>query len=83
MTDWAYRRNLSFVPKKLITLKQARQSKGLTQTELEGLSGINQRNISKIERGSEPMFTTGLKLADALGVDPHVLRFGQPESIAS
>lgn len=82
MTDCAYRRNLLLVSKK-ITLKQARDAKGLTQTELERLSGIKQRNISKIERGSEPMFTTGLALADALGVDPHRLRFGQPESIPS
>ena len=64
---------------KKLTLKQARDAKGLTQEALEALSGVNQRNISKIERGdiADPLFSTGLALADALGLDPHALTFGE------
>lgn len=70
------------MPKKL-TLKQARTAKGLTQQELQAISGVNQRNISKLERrkSSEPLFSTGLALADALELDPHNLKFGS-EAVA-
>ncbi len=73
-----YGRIFSSVPKKL-TLKQARLSRGLTQQELAERSGIGQQSISKLERGrsAEPMFSTGLALANAVGVDPYRLTFGR------
>lgn len=62
----------------VVTVKQARKAKGLTQEQLSRLSGVDQRAISKIERGkvADVMFSTGMALADALGIDPHLLRFG-------
>jgi transcriptional regulator with XRE-family HTH domain len=67
------------------TLKEARTDKGLTQEQLEQLSGVSQAVISKIERGEvlDPASSTVLKLAEALSIDPRILRFGQSESMAS
>lgn len=63
---------------KKLTVKQLRIAKGLSQTQLSELSGVHQRNISKIETGgsTDVMFSTGMALADALDVDPHRLTFG-------
>jgi transcriptional regulator with XRE-family HTH domain len=63
---------------KRITLREARQRRGLTQEQLESLSGVTQANISAIERGAvqDPNSSTLIKLADALGLDPRALRFG-------
>lgn len=71
---------------KHLTLRQARQRRGLTQEELEALSGVQQANISAIERGAvkDPNSSTVMKLAAALDIDPRVLRFGvQPTDSAS
>jgi predicted XRE-type DNA-binding protein len=49
----------------------ARKSRGLTQAALSELSGIQQAEISRIERGvGNPTATTLLRLANAL--DQHV-----------
>ena len=64
------------------TLKEARAARGLTQVELERLSGVAQAVISKIERGDvrDPASSTVMRLAAALEVDPRALRFGTREA---
>jgi putative transcriptional regulator len=54
-----------------LRLKELRDAKGLTQDQLAELSGVDQGNISKIERGQTKGvdFLTLEKLADALEVD--------------
>lgn len=72
---------------KRMTLHEARTAKTpvWTQEKLEAESGVDQRTISKIERGdvADPRISTVEKLETALGVRRGTLRFGQPESIAS
>ncbi len=47
-----------------------RHRRGLTQRRLSELSGIQQADISRIERGeTQPTTVTAKRLADALGVD--------------
>ena len=48
---------------------------GYTQTELAELSGVNQRTISAIETGKikQPTYTTAVKLAEVLEIDPLLL----------
>ena len=47
---------------------KARAFKGLSQKELSALTGIDQSDISKIERGlSNPSVLTLKRIADALG----------------
>lgn len=44
-----------------------RKAAGLTQKELAEISGVEQSNISKIERGEmQPMLDTARRIADAL-----------------
>ncbi len=70
---------------KTIYLKTARDRAGWTQEQLEAKAGVPQAVISKLERRADvkPTFSTVLKLADALKLDPRQLRFGQPESGAA
>lgn len=65
------------------TVRTLRLQRGFSQIELGRLSGLDQPFISKIELGKigDPAFTKGLKLADALGVDPHVLKFGDDDAV--
>lgn len=53
----------------LITaLIQAREEKGLTQRELEAISGIKQPQIARMERGdANPQINTVLKVLAAMG----------------
>ena len=54
----------------LAELIEARISSGLTQKELAGKSGVDQANISKIERGLyNPSLRVLWKLADAMDMD--------------
>jgi DNA-binding XRE family transcriptional regulator len=47
-----------------------RHRRGLTQRRLSELSGVQQADISRIERGeTQPTTVTAKRLADALGVD--------------
>ena len=47
---------------------QARQEKGLTQRDLESLSGVKQPQIARMERGdSNPQLDTMLKVLAAMG----------------
>ena len=51
----------------------ARAKKGLSQKELSDLSGIDQSDISKIERGiANPSVNTLNRLAEALGAKLHI-----------
>ena len=56
-----------------MTLQEARQAQGITQTELSKLAGIPQQSISRIELGirsiNDMAFASVARLADALGVD--------------
>lgn len=50
-------------------LYQARMRDGITQQQLAGLTGINQADISRFERGfSNPSLATIKRLADGLGM---------------
>lgn len=51
-------------------LKEIRESKNLTQRDLEKISGITHQQISNIETGvSHPTIPTLLTISDALGVE--------------
>ena len=67
---------------KQLHIKEARLRRGLTQKQLESLSGVEQAVISKLERGAIafPRFDIGLKLAAGLRMDPRALVFGTPHS---
>ena len=58
-------------------LKELRQAAGISQAELAKLSGINKRMIEHYEQGfkdlSKAAFETGLRIAEALDVDPRDL----------
>lgn len=80
------------MPRKHLTLKEARDAKGWTQERLEAETksvdpdrkGVDQRAISKIERGEveDPMNSTVVLLETALGVQRGTLVFGR-EALAS
>ncbi len=56
-----------------------REKRGLSQSGLSRQTGINQAEISRIERGSgNPTERTMLRLADALGAD---LQFVEREDV--
>lgn len=65
-----------------LTVKEARNRLGLSQKALAERAGIDQTDVSKIELGKvgEPLFTKGLRIADALEIDPHTLKFGSSVS---
>ena len=49
-------------------LIKAREENGITQKELEAMSGIKQPVISRIEKGTnDPQFSTVVKLLNSLG----------------
>lgn len=56
-------------------LRQVRQKRGLTQVQLAALSGVEQTNISFLERQKRPnpKWVTVDALAKALKVQPHAL----------
>ena len=59
------------------TIRAARLKAGLTQQQLSNASGVNIRQIQRIELGSSDAGNLTarnlLAIADALGVDPHEL----------
>jgi len=59
-------------------LRSVRERRGLTQEQLERLSGVAQNTISKLESNphARPVFATVVALAKALSWDPLQLRFG-------
>lgn len=60
-----------------VPLKDLRASAGYTQQQLADASGVNIRQIQRVELGSSEAGNLSgknlLALADALGVDPHDL----------
>ena len=51
-------------------LKELREQAGLTQKQLAERAGVAQRTVSSLEQGLyEPVWSTALALAAALGVD--------------
>lgn len=56
-------------------LKRIREEQGMTAARLGALSGVGEGAVYKIERGDSksPSFSTGLRLAKALGVSPYDL----------
>lgn len=52
-------------------IRQLREERGLTQTELARKSGLAQPTLSELERGSKtnPSLKVLRRLADALGID--------------
>lgn len=64
-------------PEKHIPLRDARIAAGLTQKQLADLSGVNVRQIQRVEIGEAEAGNLTAKnllaIADALGVDPHAL----------
>lgn len=64
-------------PEKHIPLRDARIAAGITQKQLADASGVNVRQIQRVEIGeSDAGNLTArnlLAIADALGVDPHDL----------
>jgi transcriptional regulator with XRE-family HTH domain len=94
LTDYANRRNLQAVPRKHLTLREARDRRGWSQERLEEETkkvdpkgvGIDQRAISKIECSAvlDPMNSTVVLLETALGVERGTLVFGrEAEALAS
>jgi SOS-response transcriptional repressor LexA len=57
-------------------LKAARKRLGLTQTKLATMAGVQQTDVSKIERGEIRKTTAIPTLARALQCDPHWLQTG-------
>jgi len=52
-----------------MTLKEFREEKGMSQTELASLVGLKQTTISQYEKGSrKPDLARAKKLSDALGI---------------
>ena len=55
-------------------VKTARRKRFMTQAQLAKAAGISQRTLVNIETNKvEPHFSTILKLADALSIDPSKL----------
>lgn len=52
-------------------LSRIRMERGLTQTQLGKLAGINQANISRMESGKndDPTVESAGRIAEALGID--------------
>lgn len=68
----------------VVTLREARLRRKLTQEQLESKSGVDQTTISDLETGrtKQPDETTLKRLAKALGIAPSKLRFAAPSSDA-
>lgn len=60
-----------------IHLRKAREQKRWTQEQLAEAAGLPQARISQLETTTtNPSFDTVLAVAEALEVDPRVLKFG-------
>jgi len=56
------------------SVREQREHRFMTQDQLADKAGINRDTLSRIERNMvEPRFSTIMKLAKTLGVDPHEL----------
>ncbi|MDR2048032.1 MAG: helix-turn-helix domain-containing protein [Treponema sp.] len=76
-TSWEDLRKELFTPEEIAEsnlrvaiigeLIKARQEKGLTQKQLEELSGVRQPVIARMEKGNNPQLDTVLKVLAPLG----------------
>lgn len=58
---------------------KARQEKGMTQKQLETMSGVRQPVIARLERGTtDPRLSTMLKILSALGMTLKVVPMEHP-----
>jgi DNA-binding XRE family transcriptional regulator len=65
---------------KLPRLRELREAKFLSQAELAGRAGVSRITVIELEAGrAEARWSTGRKLAEALGVDPAELVGGGQE----
>jgi len=62
-------------------LKEIMQERNITSQALADLTGISKRTIDEYRsaRRKEPSLSNGLKIADALNIDPHELLTKLPE----
>lgn len=67
-----------------MTLKEARDKKRWTQVQLAQKSGVDQSQISRLERGevTEPLNSTVEALERALGIKRGSLVFGRSAQVA-
>lgn len=56
------------------TFKRARKAAGLSQFELAVKAGTTPQTIARVERGYDPSWSIGLRLAEQLGYDVAALR---------
>jgi DNA-binding phage protein len=61
-------------------LIEARKDKGMTQKQLEQLSGVRQPVIARMEKGNNPQLDTVLKVLAALGKTLRVVPLGQDDN---
>ena len=54
--------------------KRARRAAGLSQFELAVKAGTTPQTIARVERGFDPSWSIGLRLAEQLGYDVTALR---------
>ena len=71
--DSVYKKIFGDIPKAAVILRGARQKEGLSQKELAKATGIDQGNISKMEKGERPIGSSiAMKLGAALNIDYRV-----------
>lgn len=65
----------------MFILKEIMQERNITSQTLADLTGISKRTIDEYRsaRRKEPSLSNGLKIADALNIDPHELLTKLPE----
>lgn len=65
----------------MFILKEIMQERNITSQALADLTGISKRTIDEYRsaRRKEPSLSNGLKIADALKIDPHELLSELPE----
>lgn len=62
----------------MFMLREICNEKGITSKELAEKTGIPKQTIDEYRtRRKEPSLSRGLKIADALGIDPHELIKGE------
>lgn len=61
-------------------LRRIRRAQDVTQVQLAERTGLATSTVQRIEKGIEsPRITTVFRLAQALGVDPKALAFGDDQ----
>jgi len=66
----------------VLRISEICKEKGITTQQLNDLTGIPYRTLEGYRASrSEPSLSVGLKIADALGVDPHELFIEAPDEL--